>query len=337
MRLTIGNPLSFLFVIFLCLFVTDTKGQNLVPNGDFEEHTGCPNILSIFYTSVSDWYGGIAINVDPTSTSEGASNWPSPDWFHSCGTAAILSTPLNIGGFQDPLNGEAIGGFINYTADGEYREIISVPLTETLVVGETYTVAFSLSRGSMRQNHFSTSRIGFRLTTFESYTTTENLVSSWTHGEIEELVSDTANWQEYAFEFIADSSYQYLHIGNFYPTSEIEIALDEGEFDIPPLLAYYFIDGVSLTLGSTLSSNIEDDHTLVLYPNPSNGTFQISNSKGQGMSTISIYNLNGKLVFKELFREPNCSIDISEHGSGLYTLTIETESGGLSQHRVLIE
>jgi hypothetical protein len=329
------NPYSFVIAALLSFSITVTNSQSLVPNGGFEEHTGCPNILSIFYTNVEDWYGGIAVNVDTSSESEGSANWPSPDWFHACGTAVILSTPLNIGGFQEPFEGDAYGGFINYSAEDEYREIISVPLTDTLTPGEAYNLTFSLSRGSMRQNRFSTSRIGFRFTTFESYTSTEELVSSWTHGEIEEVVNDTTGWQEYTFEFLADSSYQYLHFGNFYRTDEIQIQVDEGEHSQPPLLAYYYIDGVSLAHIEPLNTDLAAESSTNVFPNPSNGVFQISFAKVVTESTISVINMDGRVVHREIARDHLHTINLAPHGAGIYIVVIESASD-VTRYRIVV-
>ena len=71
------------------------RGQNLVPNGDFEQYSGCPNYVDQF-DSLLLW----------TSPTDG-----SPDYFNACDTG-IVNVPSSLYGFQNAHSGLGRGGIV---------------------------------------------------------------------------------------------------------------------------------------------------------------------------------------------------------------------------------
>ncbi|MBP7166907.1 MAG: T9SS type A sorting domain-containing protein [Bacteroidia bacterium] len=64
---------------------------------------------------------------------------------------------------------------------------------------------------------------------------------------------------------------------------------------------------------------------LLVYPNPSNGTFHLNTSTLKGDITCSMFNLQGQLVYSKQFTagDQNITIGLSEINAGVYILKIE--------------
>jgi hypothetical protein len=84
---------------------------------------------------------------------------------------------------------------------------------------------------------------------------------------------------------------------------------------------------------------VQDSHAdrsvLQVYPNPSNGIFnlELTPEGSEKINTIEIFNSLGLLVFKSLY--PETMIDLSSFPEGLYLVRVETSSGILTQRLLL--
>lgn len=128
---------ALFFALFLPLML---NAQNLVPNGSFEDYVSCPDHLDGM-EFVEHWYKSI---IEP-----GIDYYlnPSPDYFHECALHPNLGVPENIAGNQLAHNGNAYVGVISYSSNNyNYREIIGVELTSSLVPGQSYFCSFLFSR-----------------------------------------------------------------------------------------------------------------------------------------------------------------------------------------------
>ena len=109
--------ISFL-TCFISTFSLWGWGQNLVPNGSFEQFSNCPDGLNDF-SQTKFW-------TVPTLGS--------PDYFHTC-TVGDASVPNNIFGSQTALSGSAYIGITVYDTFDiySYREYIQVQLQQTIL------------------------------------------------------------------------------------------------------------------------------------------------------------------------------------------------------------
>lgn len=73
------------------------------------------------------------------------------------------------------------------------------------------------------------------------------------------------------------------------------------------------------------SINIIEDNPLVIFPNPSQGKFEISGENIQGGS-LKITDMNGKEVYSATIINKLTPIDISHANSGLYIIEIEIDN-----------
>ena len=89
---------------------------------------------------------------------------------------------------------------------------------------------------------------------------------------------------------------------------------------------------------STGISNIPDHTNFLVYPNPSNGTFNLEYTIESGKVSILVTDITGKEVYQEVFLNPIMDIketlDLSNSGPGVYFLRLVSDLGVL--HRRLV-
>lgn len=89
-----------------------------------------------------------------------------------------------------------------------------------------------------------------------------------------------------------------------------------------------FLDNINVTATLPLSSNSFGLDTFSVTPNPANDFVNISNSKNNKISEISITDINGRQVKNLKFNnvtETKCNV--SDLNSGVYFITINTDNG----------
>jgi len=302
-----------LYIIFMFVAVVG-YGQNLVPNGDFEDTVSCPN-SSGQITFASGW--------NPYSSS--------PDYFNSCAAPSTdVSVPSNIMGYRNPASGNAYSGIINYVkGETNYslnREIIGRQLSSPLIIGQKYFASFKVSLAIAYGANMATDKLGMLFST-QSYTNTDSTtippIENFAHIYTDSVITDTVNWTIISGSFIADSSYTYVSIGNFFKnqnTDTIKIVnspISSG--------AYYFIDDIRLSTDSlytvTAIQEIYKENDLFIYPNPSNGLIKIKNPKNLYPYSVKIFNSIGQQVFyQNIFGTE--SLDLTLLVNGFYTIVI---------------
>lgn len=94
------------------------------------------------------------------------------------------------------------------------------------------------------------------------------------------------------------------------------------------------IDDVEVMVNG-LSTNQFTANTFSIYPNPSNGNFNIK--AVNTMTEISIYDIVGKLIYSKSINSENEEIKTSNLSKGIYVVSIELENGNSSKHKIIIE
>jgi hypothetical protein len=269
------TPMRNLFLVFLLLepYVV-CNAQNLVPNASFEDTIACPNNYDQMYN---------------------ASGWSayrnSPDYLNSCNNSGV-SVPNNSFGYQLAATGNGYANLLTYyTQSVNSRECIGRQL-QTLIVGHKYTASFKVSCASsyLNQINIATNKIGIKFSTVSySYSNPipiDNIAQIWT----DSIISDTTNWITISGTFIADSSYEYLSIGNFFVDSLTSVLL----LDSNGSLSHYFVDDIFVGPDSTenISENRSNDNFFV-FLNSSNNKFQLT---GDIPKSIKVFDFLGKII-----------------------------------------
>lgn len=301
------NKPFYIFLLFLC-FCCETKSQvNLVPNGSFEDTVSCPYDQG--QVPFADYW----------------SEYGSADYFNSCASSLDFSTPYNWGGYQMPHSGNAyvaLGTYGDYVAD--VREYVYVKLNSPLILGKKYIVSFYTC--SSKSNSISasmyTNNIGCRFTNF--FPSTSQIVN-YAHINNNTLITDTTNWVNIKGEFISDSAYQYLSIGNFFSDLNTQFGY---YFTNMQNFAYYYIDDVFV--GEDINAQFIDETSIPNVFTPNNdGVNDIWTINLYGYEKINciIYNRWGIKIFettKSIIKWDGRITSGIECTDGIYYYTIET-------------
>lgn len=226
------RPLSLVAVALSMV----SQAQNLVPNGDFEEYSQCPD-----YVSQIDRAVGWQRPTDGTS-----------DYFNACLASPFsMSVPGNQMGDQTAHSGNGYAGFyaiyandtITVPSDNE-REYVTHALVTPLIPGVTYSVEFHVSLADVSK--YAVGELGALLSTGVPNRSDELPID-----RTPQIVSDGTwlnakeGWERISGCFVADSAYAYITIGNF--NNGVNTAFMEVPTDFPlTYFSYYYVDDVSI-------------------------------------------------------------------------------------------
>ena len=295
-------------------WATFSTAQNLVVNPSFEIYTACP-----------DNTGGDVYKATGWDTCKGT-----PDYFNTCASFSYFQVPINTLGFQYPAYGNAYCGFYTYDASSFYRECIIGSLTTPLTVSQKYFVSFKVScADSNFIVSYATNKLGVRMSTTLQH---DVPINNQAHFYTNTIITDTSGWTRLSGSFIADSTYQYIMLGNFFDdTNTSTFNFQSGN------IGYYYVDEVCLSTDSLYSSNYvtginENDHLnkINIYPNPASSILHI-NGLGQKSSVIKVFDSFGREITKEETNQNFVSFNCSDWPPGLYI--IQTKD---SYHKILI-
>ncbi len=299
------NLFYFLATAFFSLSTFYVRGQNLVPNGDFEITGNLPcgwcTSTTIFMNATQDWY---------------APNYATPDIISLGVPSNCSNSPLNMSsinyGYQLPNSGETYAGFYTAVFGLEYHEYIEVKLIQPMVIGSKYIIKFYLS---LRDNcRWSTNNIGVK------FSDANISVAGNLYGIIPEInhanvISDTANWVLVKDTIQATDPWEYLVIGNFYPDSLTTISMNNpGQW----VYAYYYIDDISV------EQLISNEISSVMDTNQREFKFELLNQEILFYNDIQIarlFTITGQCVG---LANSN-SMNVSGLVQGLYIMEVEIE------------
>ncbi|CAN5375708.1 hypothetical protein BH10BAC1_BH10BAC1_01240 [soil metagenome] len=295
-------------IITLFFIASVGHGQNLVPNNSFED-------------TVSNPMGGVI---------EDAVAWincyNTPDYYN----AGFNSGGFGFGvpncyftGYQNAFDGNAFAGIGLTAIPDQPAEFIGVQLTMPLVIGTKYYVSAYLSRADMYQ--CASNNFGFKFfnTLYFSPPLNPPPIDNITQVNSTTIVSDSVNWQFVSGSFIADSSYQYLVMGNFYNLSFTNTAGCTSSD-----ASYYYIDAVCVSSDSTtcmIATSIQQPLSkktqVSIYPNPARDFIYVSDLVSS--QTYSLINSLGVSCRNGKLKSGNNLIDVSMLSDGLYILRID--------------
>lgn len=226
------NKTLFILLILISNF---GLGQNLIPNSSFEVYDTCPTTLSspgdFEINHALGWYA-------PTAGTS--------DYFNSC--SAIASVPSNPVGFQNANDGNAYLGIGLDIEIGQshWYEYVQAKLNQPLTQGYSYKFSFNvnLANGS----DYAVEKIGAWFTSNAvSSNNTEPLFNTLPQiTNSSGFITDTLNWTKIEGEFIADGGEEYITIGYYSDTINVD-TIRNNSGAIPSIIfSYNYIDGVEL-------------------------------------------------------------------------------------------
>lgn len=306
-----------LLAFYLAPCALPLLAQNLVPNPGFEETDSCTFGLGL--GALHNWYSAFG----------------TPDHLQSCqpyGTANGL--PLNIFTFQYPFEGNSCAGL--FTFDGhsgnEWREWPMVLLQGAMVPGQTYYCSFRANaafggNGQNPQNWLASDHLGMLFTTYDRH---------WTWGDpypaaldqahilYPQILSDTVGWTLVSGNFVADSAYTYLMIGNFFSnalTDTIQLAPSVPEWG---RYSYVLVDAVCVSpnpQGCELGQGVEElaGAGPYVYPNPATYALVIGNAAG---GDAMVLDMLGQRVWSGRVDRDRFAVEVGSWARGAYVLQV---------------
>ena len=189
-------------------------------------------------------------------------------------------------------------------------------------------VSFNVTNGEANHNFgYSCNRLGIRFSEGSLTQLNGSPIGGVPQLELSGQIWSTT-WQTVNFNFIADSAYTHLTIGNFYNDistshmSQVQAETSEG--------VYYFIDDVSVERNPIANiDNHTDEIFLTIHPNPTSGQLTITLKEGITASIV-IRNSLGQRVFSN---KMNGKVHKVEFNSppGIYFLHLESNGQAFTQ------
>lgn len=282
----------------MLFYSSHSISQNLILNGDFELNTSIPVNYGEF-SKCSYW-------LNPSLSS--------PDYFHTSATGNA-QLPNSQFAYVFPYSGNAVGGMIVATDYGSgYREYMTAQFIAPMIIGRTYTLSFYITNGSSDYAYgLQCDHIGVNFSTTPLYLATLNELNVTPQLEIEGEIWET-NWREISFDFVADSAYHCLTIGNFYNDSITSYTLQDPTTD--HFHAYYYFDKFVLIQQPLKEVNVEMPNVFSPNNDGLNDYFKPIKFDGVDKGSFSILNRWGQLVYNSsslkeqwdgTFNGENCS------------------------------
>lgn len=294
-------------------------GQNLVPNGDFEEYSS---------------------DCDQGLTSFDLVSWTTPECaaigglLHACNG----QIPTSALGYQPAYSGDAFavtwtlrlnspGGF----PDGNPQMYLSVPLTEGLVAGQHYCLRLRMARAD--SSSYATGAfhafLWYGVPSVCNYNDT-----MWdTYAAVTFDISgvDTSGWHLLEGEFTASGGEVNLTLGAFQFGDEIDSVFIDHYFEGQGDLAIYFIDDVELWACEVGMGETIGPPDMNIWPNPTSDMLVVD-VPGTDPYLLQVYDAVGrrvlsKVVPAQLFQSGKQSLDVGGLLPGRYVLQAQTAEG----------
>lgn len=260
----------------IMLYAPFTVAQNLVPNGSFEDYTICPEFSG--YVQYATGWENLHTN--------------SADYFNRCQSNQVVGVPLNTCGYQQPADGDAYLGLATSLFNVSwYREIVGIELEEPLQAGVPICLSFKVAVGgfgALPGNSAIYTARGVGMLFFNGFPDDWHafLYPNDAALYLDAVPTDTAIWYLVSGEYLPDSNYTHLAIGNFFADSLSAIVpLDTSGYGtsgasyvfIDDLRVSYSMDYCDLNIG--LEETIPAIPIMSAHPNPFAAQFTVSLSR----------------------------------------------------------
>lgn len=304
--------------ISLLLLCYTSFSQNLVPNPSFEDYYSCPNSVG----QADSCVGWSSFRI-------------TPDYLNTCAdNSTNASVPYNIWGYQYPSTGNACMA-LQTRFTPEAREYLGGQLSSSLIIGQKYYVSFKVNCAfsGLAYANGATNKIGVLFSTTPYSTSTPMPISNFAHVYTDSIITDTLNWTNIQGSFIADSTYNYIVLGNFFDdahTDTIKLDATPGYFR-----ATYYIDDVVVTTDSLLTVHNEvhgEEFSFTVFPNPVINELNINLNNIHAHSIIIYDSFGHSIYLNEIIPNQNSfNINVTQYPRGIYLLQLLTDKGTLTK------
>ncbi len=305
------------YLIVLLLTCKICEGQNLIPNGDFEQYSGCPDNVAQL-DSASFWF-------NPT--------YATPDYFNSCSNPSIVGVPNNTGvGYQNAYGGSAYSGIHLWHMNvPNYREYIEVPLLSTLTFNVCYELKMYISLSEFSSYNSSALGVYFSKTSFTNFSTSYNLPFIPQINNSSLNLPDFINWTLVTGSYTAQGGESFLILGNFKSDLNTTVTLTP---NIGDNVVYIYIDSVYLAPCFPTSNHEQIVNGAIdINPNPFFNRINIRLQNNQ-QSEIILYDITGRNLLQQRFTN-STSLNTEQLADGIYIYQLRNKSGTSTSGKVI--
>lgn len=317
-----------LSLILILLYFNASAQQNLVPNPGFENINQCPNNQND-YATMQNWYPVLV-----TST----------DFYNACSVSADGGVPQNFLGNQTAHQGNGYAGVVLYLNNPqmEYREYVGVKLTQPLVAGKEYCVAFYVAAADSAglQSNTIAAYIGDSI-----YPATPFGISALPYTpqiQTTQYIENNTGWQLVEGEYTAVGGEQYITIGSF--THDANTTFGPNGLAPDPfgpnqmyMQSYVYVDDVEVKECKKVGIDEEQANDITIYPNPASENITISAPKTYNNLTVKVFNMAGALVSSITLKSAQkANIAIAQLAGGLYIVQVTGDDIPLSHKKIMI-
>jgi len=234
-------------------------------------------------------------------------NYGTPDYYHYCGTS-LVELPNNFLADVVPATDSAVMGLVIYNYDiTNYREYISCQLTEKMNLEQSYTVKLKVTGGTNINYRFTSDKLGIHFSTTPLSQNGYYRINRTAQLEITTLLN-TPQWVEYTFNFVPDSSYEFITIGNFQTdnnTTESFVANSSNKY------SNVFLDDISIVSDGTWTSESRMSEDLIFNFSPTRNQIDFQ-SPVTKIEKIIIHSIEGRVLCTYNLFENSGSISLPE-------------------------
>lgn len=305
-------------LICICFLFNHSFAQNLVINGDFENHSSCPI-----------YYGELAL----------ADSWSNPntgttDYYHVCAdSASMVGIPTNWSGYQQAQSGEAYAGISTYyDSPSNIREYLQGELSSSLTPNQCYL--FTMYVNVPNHERYSSNSIGvfFSPTSYPVQTNNTLLPVVPQLNNMTTAFPDSSSWMEISGEYQASGGEAFLIIGNFNDSASTQLQINNPT-EVLFNGAYLLIDNVSLITceSASLDPSLELG-SITTYPNPCSDELSFLGIEEE--ANLIIFDFSGRRVFESKL-DQHQSVNTAFLENGVYSFVLKTNSGKMHQGRFM--
>lgn len=201
-----------------------------------------------------------------------------------------------------PHSGKGIMGFLARNSSSQSREYLIKELDTTMEIGETYHVSFWITSGITSFGPSGCDGVSLNFSTYELIQNLYDVVDVTPTFTIPDTFY-SHQWVNYSFDFVADSAYKYISLGNFkYDSETVVTVFDTINAKHPASLntAYYFLDDISVKLPEIETPDDPINIPNIFTPNNDgiNDNYSFEISKKNSEIDFAIQNRWGETVYQ---------------------------------------
>jgi hypothetical protein len=308
-----------IYLIILLLTCRICSAQNLIPNGDFEQYSGCPNNPNQIDSSLN-WIGTAAYSIENAS------------YFNQCDINNGVGVPNNFFGYQQAHSGVAYAGLaLWFKFVEDTRQYIEVTLTSSLIANACYH--FQMYVNLANNSSYTTDAIQayFSDTIVSEIQNSYPLPFSPQISNTTGNTFDTLNWALVSGNYTAVGGENYLIIGNFM----FDLTTDTFAINANGISSIFcFIDDVTLTPCTGINEQNENGG-IFIYPNPFSNKLQITTNSKE-LSEIILYDVLSRKLLQQKFTN-SISLSAEQLAKGIYIYEVRNKDGLIKKGKVVKE